>query len=85
MRSSDDPNEPFETLTHARLLIHQGDLGGARRVLLRLVERRPGDQVARLLLEGLERRAPRRAPHDRAARRRIERLEAWLLRIRRSA
>ena len=103
MNPSDQVEGPFLTMTHARLLIHQGDFGSAVLVLKRLIRERPQDEAARRLLRSLERRGvpleppkpsgltersrrpPRRVAPPPGVRRRIERLEAWLRRIRRSA
>ena len=94
MQFSDQGDGPFQTLTHARLLIHQGDFGAAVRVLQQLIRQRPRHEAARRLLSSLEsrgktleppRRPPRQVLPDPLTQRRIERLSAWLRRIRRSA
>lgn len=46
--------DPLETVTHARLRAGQGDVRGARRILERVLERRPGDEAARALLGDLD-------------------------------
>lgn len=56
----------FETLTHARIRAAQGDLTGARRIVVAILERDPDDEAARELLAALGTRgdAPAREPDE---------------------
>lgn len=54
------------TLTHARIRARQGDLAGARRVLVGMLERSPEDVEARSLLEELAGRVGRAARAERS-------------------
>ena len=49
-----DSGESFATLTHARLRVAQGDVGGAVRILRVILEVQPGHSEARDLLDHLE-------------------------------
>lgn len=49
-----DSGGSFATLTHARLRVAQGDVGGALRILRVILEVQPGHSEARTLLEQLE-------------------------------
>jgi hypothetical protein len=80
-----DPSEILATLTHARLRADQGDYPAAVSLLRRILASRPEHHEALSLLRLIEGRltgveaGPAQAP----ARRRIERLEDWLGKIRR--
>ena len=51
---SADRGESFATLTHARLRVAQGDVGGAARILRVILEVQPGHHEALKLLDELE-------------------------------
>ena len=52
------------TLTHARLRVAQGDLGGARAVLNAVIAHNPEDAEARRLLSELDGRSDGAVPSD---------------------
>jgi Tfp pilus assembly protein PilF len=97
---SDRRQEPFATVTHARLRLRQGDVREARRILSGILERDPGDSAARELLAELSAggRSTRDDPPETAAenfrralgievdarRQVIDRLENWLRRVKRN-
>jgi len=97
---SDRHQEPFGTVTHAKLRLGQGDVREARRILSGILDRDPDDSAARELLAELSDggRPTRKAPPETAtksfrralgidldARRDvIDRLEDWLRRVKRN-
>lgn len=80
MGSTDHPDDPLATLTHARLRIEQGDLAEARALLRGLLLRHPDHRQARVQLATLE--AASVDPERPGRRRRgVERLKSWLERL----
>jgi len=78
-----DPSEILATLTHARLRADQGDYTAAVSLLRRILASRPEHHEALSLLRLIEGRLSGVEAAQAPARRRIERLEDWLGKIRR--